>query len=183
MQRRLLACGLAFFVVILGSLVLGSEVAEAQEGEPEAVEEESSGDLFGGDDVDVSRIDQILRGEQEVLEGEVFSYDPAGRRDPFRSLFEGFEEKEEAAERPRPPGLPGMMIEELSLGGIIKTSSGTLAFVQGRDNLSYIIRPGTKLYNGEVAEILPKKVIFRQQVNDPKQLKPYQEVVRELVDE
>jgi len=183
MERRLLVCGLTFLMVILGAVTLGTVVAEAQESDPEAAEDEATEELFGGDDVDVSRIEQILRGEEGVLEGEVFSYDPAGRRDPFRSLLKGFEEKEEAAERPRPPGLPGMMIEELRLGGIIKTSSGTLAFVQGRDNLSYIIRPGTKLYNGEVAEILPKKVVFRQQVNDPKQLKPYQEVVRELVDE
>jgi Tfp pilus assembly protein PilP len=164
------------------ALGLGAWPAAAQEEPPAEAGDAAAEDIFGGDDVDVSRIDQILRGEQEVLEGEVFSYDPAGRRDPFRSLLDGFEEVEEASERPRPPGLPGMMIEELTLEGIIQTSSGILAFVQGRDNLSYIIRPGTKLYNGEVAEIEPRKVIFRQQVNDPKQLKPYQEVVRELAD-
>ena len=75
-----------------------------------------------------------------------------------------------------------MLIEELKVEGIIETQSGILAFVQGRDNLSYIIRNGTKLYNGEVQEILPKKVIFRQQVNDPKRLKPHEEVVRELAE-
>ena len=54
---------------------------------------------------------------------------------------------------------------------------------QGRDRSSYIIRPGTKLYNGEVKEILPKKVVFRQQgSDDPKQLNPYQEIVREISD-
>jgi len=55
-----------------------------------------------------------------------------------------------------------------------------MAFVLGRDNVSYIIRPGTKLYNGEVKEIQQDRVIFRQQVNDPKQTRPYEEVVRVL---
>jgi hypothetical protein len=150
-----------------------------------AQEEEPPVDMPAGieaEDIDVSKIDQILRGEQEVLEGEVFSYDPAGRRDPFRSLLEGFEEPEVGSEAARPPGLPGMLIEELTLEGIIETPSGILAFVQGRDNLSYILRPGTKLYNGEVKEITPNKVVFKQQGNDPKQMKPYQEIVREIGD-
>ena len=73
-------------------------------------------------------------------------------------------------------------IEELTVEGLIQTQGGIIAFVQGRDNISYIIRPGTKLYNGEVKEIQSTTVVFRQQVNDPKQLKPYIDVVRELVD-
>jgi hypothetical protein len=134
------------------------------------------------DDVDVSGIEQILRGEQEVMQGEIFSYDPAGRRDPFRSLLAGFEEPEEGPAKARPPGLAGMLVEELKVEGIIQAPSGIMAFVLGRDNVSYIIRPGTKLYNGEVKEILPTKVIFRQQVNDPKRVKPYEEVVREITE-
>ena len=74
-----------------------------------------------------------------------------------------------------------MLVEEVRVEGIIQTPSGILAFVQGRDNLSYIIRPGTKLYNGDVKEIHPDRVVFRQQAEDPKQIRPYQEVVRELV--
>jgi Tfp pilus assembly protein PilP len=143
-----------------------------------AQEEDEPLDL--DEEVDVSGIEQILRGDQDVMQGDIFSYDPAGRRDPFRSLLEGFQDEEEAAAKVRPPGLPGMLVEELRVEGIIQTPSGILAFVQGRDNLSYIIRPGTKLYNGEVKEIQADKVIFRQQVDDPKQTRPYEEVVREL---
>jgi len=149
--------------------------------EPEAPAENPTAGLVD-DDVDVSGIDQILRGEEEVLEGRIFSYDPAARRDPFRSLLEGFEEPEEGLAKARPPGLPGMLVEELKVEGIIQTPNGILAFVLGRDNVSYIIRPGTKLYNGEVAEIQPKKVVFRQTVNDPNRLKQYEEVVREITD-
>jgi Tfp pilus assembly protein PilP len=144
-------------------------------------EEEPQQDILDLDEeVDVSGIEQILRGDQEVMQGELFAYDPAGRRDPFRSLLEGFQDDEEERAKVRPPGLPGMLVEELRIEGIIRTPGGILAFVQGRDNLSYIIRPGTKLYNGEVKEILPDRVVFRQQVDDPKQSRPYEEVVREL---
>ena len=149
--------------------------------ESEAPAEKSTAGLVD-DDVDVSGIDQILRGEEEVLEGRIFSYDPAARRDPFRSLLDGFEEPEEGVAKARPPGLPGMLVEELKVEGIIETPNGILAFVLGRDNVSYIIRPGTKLYNGEVADIQPKKVVFRQKVNDPNRLKQYEEVVRDLAD-
>jgi len=159
--------------------VAGAVPVAAQDDQPTGEEELKN---IGGEDIDVSKIEHILRGEQESQRGVVSSYDPAGRRDPFKSLLEGREESDEEASGVRPPGLAGMLIEEVKLGGIIQTESGILAFVQGRDNLSYIIRPGTKLYNGEVKEILPKKVIFRQQVNDPKQLKPYEEIVREVAD-
>jgi hypothetical protein len=178
MNRKLiLSCGVIVLLVGLGMI-------EAQETEPPA-DQTPAGDLptaVVDEEVDVSGIEQILRGEEEVMEGGIFNYDPAGRRDPFRSLLAGFEEPEEGPEKVRPPGLPGMLVEELRLEGIIETPSGILAFVLGRDNVSYIIRPGTKLYNGEVAEIQPKKVVFRQNVNDPKRLKPYDEVVREITD-
>jgi len=160
---------------------LGLAVALAVLGVGPAGAQDADDVLDLDEEVDVSGIEEILRGDQEVRQGEMFSYDPAGRRDPFRSLLGGFEEEDERIGQARPPGLPGMMVEELRVEGIIQTPSGILAFVQGRDNLSYIIRPGTKLYNGEVKEILPDKVVFRQQAEDPKQTRPYEEVVRELV--
>lgn len=181
MHARYTLCGLAALALLLaGGVVVAQETPPVEQTAPAAEDDGAGEDILGGDDVDVSKIDQILRGEQEIFQGRVFAYDPAGRRDPFVSLLEG--KKLEDQDKPRPPGLPGMLIEELKLEGIIQTSGGILAFVQGRDKISYIIRAGTKLYNGEVVEILPRKVIFRQQVNDPKQLSPYLEVVREIAD-
>jgi hypothetical protein len=171
-RKIILSCSLVVLLTAFGWVC-------AQE--PEVPAENTTAGLVD-DDVDVSGIDKILRGEEEVLEGRIFSYDPAARRDPFRSLLEGFEEPEEGIAEARPPGLPGMLVEELKVEGIIQTPNGILAFALGRDNVSYIIRPGTKLYNGEVAEIQPKKVVFRQNVNDPNRLKQYEEVVREITD-
>ena len=177
-MRWWIAWLLAASLAVLGASRVGAQEQESGAKGSEGAKNEGILDL--DEDVDVSGIEEILRGEQEVLQGDVFSYDPAGRRDPFRSLLEGFQDEETAGAKVRPPGLPGMMVEELKVEGILETPSGMLAFVQGRDNQSYIIRPGTKLYNGEVKEILPGKVVFKQQTNDPKQTRPYEEVVREL---
>lgn len=161
-------------------ILCGLLVAVAFVALPALAQDEQDPLDFDAEEVDVSGIEEILRGDQAALEGEFFSYDPAGRRDPFRSLLIGFEEEDVGTVKVRPPGLPGMLVDELRVEGIVETPDGILAFAQGRDNLSYIIRPGTKLYDGEVMEILPDRVIFRRQVHDPKQLRPYEEVVKEL---
>jgi len=127
--------------------------------------------------IDTSTVERILRGDEAVEAGQVFTYDPAGRRDPFRSLL-ARQAKEEYGLRP--PGLRGMGIEEIRLEGILKIPEGFVAMIQGTDNMSYLIRPGTVLFDGTVESIEMGKVVFRMQVADPKSLKPYREVVRTL---
>ncbi len=127
--------------------------------------------------IDTSTVERILRGDEAVEAGAGFTYDPAGRRDPFRSLL-ARQAKEELGQRP--PGLRGMGVEEIKLQGILKLPEGYVAMIQGTDNTSYLIRPGTVLYDGNVESIEPGKVVFRMQVADPKSLKPYREVIRTL---
>lgn len=127
--------------------------------------------------IDTSAIEGILRGEEAADAGQGFSYDPANRRDPFRSLLAG-PAKEEMGDRP--PGLRGMGIEEIQLKGILQLPDGWVAMIQGTDNLSYMIRAGMVLYDGTVDRVEPGRVVFKLQVTDPKSLKPYREVVRVL---
>jgi Tfp pilus assembly protein PilP len=176
MKRILLVCAVA---VVAGGFPAAPVAAQAP---PPDEGGSVAADSLGEEEVDVSTIEQILRGEREMLQGESFSYDPAGRRDPFRSLRAGFEAPIDEASEARPPGLPGMAVDEIRLEGIIQTPGGIIAFVQGRDSISYILRPGTKLYDGEVKDIEFDRVVFRKQSNDPKQLKPYEDVVREITD-
>jgi Tfp pilus assembly protein PilP len=131
----------------------------------------------GESPIDTSTVERILKGDEAVEAGQGFTYDPAGRRDPFRSLL-ARQPKEEMGQRP--PGLRGMNIDEIKLQGILKLPEGYVAMIQGTDNMSYLIRPGTVLYDGEVEQIEPGKVVFKMQVADPKSLKPYREVVRTL---
>ena len=127
--------------------------------------------------IDTSTVERILKGEEALDQGKAFSYEAAGRRDPFRSLLEGRQKEDQGQ---RPPGLRGMGVQDVRLEGIFKLPSGYVAMVQGSDNLSYIIRPGTVLFDGIVESIEPGRVVFRLQVTDPKSLKPYRELVRTL---
>ena len=106
-----------------------------------------------------------------------YTYEVGGRRDPFRSLL-----VRNAAEkdRARPPGLAGVMVEELELQGTIKTKGGWIAMMRASDNRSHLIRKGTVLFDGEVTNITGNEVTFRQNVNDPTNPKPFREVVKAL---
>jgi len=108
-----------------------------------------------------------------------YSYEPEGRRDPFRSLVEKVSIDFNG---PRPTGIGGMLIAEVDLVGIVDDPDGDLAFFNGSDNRGYFMRVGDKLYDGTITRIDRNRgrVIFRQEVNDPRLIKPYREVVKEL---
>lgn len=106
-----------------------------------------------------------------------YTYEIRGRRDPFRSLLLRTQEDKD---RQRPPGVAGMLVEELELQGTIRTKQGWIAMMRGGDNRSYLLRKGTTVFDGEVMEIGPTEVVFRQNVNDPTSPKPFRDVVKAL---
>jgi hypothetical protein len=128
--------------------------------------------------IDTTTVERILRGDEAVDNGQGFTYDPAGRRDPFRSLLKRGSEREDLGVRPS--GLAGMGIEEVRFVGIFRLPEGYVAMIQGTDGLSYLLNPGDVLYDGTVDRVEQGRVVFRMQVTDPKSLKPYREVVRTL---
>jgi Tfp pilus assembly protein PilP len=107
----------------------------------------------------------------------VYTYEVGGRRDPFRSLLV---RNPSEKERVRPPGLAGVMVDELELQGTIKVKQGWVAMMRGPDNKSHLIRKGTTLFDGEVTDVSATEVTFRQNVNDPTNPKPFREVVKAL---
>jgi hypothetical protein len=124
-------------------------------------------------------IDQILEGEEEVLSGSGYSYDPGNRRDPFKSLLAAPDRQEFRG--PRPDGIPGLLIDEIDLTGIYKTSRGYVAQVKAANQAkSYLLKEGDQLYDGDVVSISYKEVVFKQTVQDPTALKPFREVVKTL---
>jgi Tfp pilus assembly protein PilP len=125
-------------------------------------------------------VEEILRQQQDLIEGQRFSYDPQGRRDPFASLFEEVRLQKEG---PRPKGVAGMMVSEIDLVGIVEHAAGAVAFVNGSDNKGYFLRVGDSVYDGTLIAIdQPRgRVTFRQQVDDPRQIKPFRDVVKKLV--
>ncbi len=128
---------------------------------------------------DLQDIDEILEGEEEVLSGGSFSYDPGNRRDPFKSLLAVQDRPE--LRGPRPEGVPGLLIDEIDLTGIFRTSKGFVAqVVAANQKKSYLLREGDQLYDGDVVSINRNEVVFKQIVQDPTALKPFREVVKSL---
>lgn len=119
----------------------------------------------------------MIEQEESALSGRSYSYDPAGRRDPFRSLLVREQNKGGVG---RPPGIAGISIDDLVVHGIWKTKSGYVAQIRATDNKSYLIRAGDLLYDGEVVRVGPNEIVFRQNVNDPQSVKPFREVTKQL---
>ena len=103
-----------------------------------------------------------------------FSYDAEGRRDPFLSLLgRGNDPRTTTA---RPAGVPGLMIADVTVKGIVRNRGGFIAMIAGSDNKTYIVRAGDRLFDGSVKSIVQDKVIFSQDVNDPLSLVKQREI-------
>jgi len=108
------------------------------------------------------------------LEAGGYSYNSAGRRDPFVSL-----QRPVAADRgpkTRKPGMEGFLIQEVALKGIVRTKGGGTGVAQkqgfiaiflGADGHSYFVTTGQRLYDGLITAVDATSVTFRQEVTDP----------------
>lgn len=175
MSRRKLAWFMALamltlLVAVTAPAFPSQEPAEATEGEP-GIEE-----MAGAETVET-----ILQEQEQLLTGQRFTYDPAGRRDPFRNLFDILSED---PTRKRPQGIKGMVVAEIDLAGIVKDrNDGDMALLMGSDNKGYFLRVGDSVYDGTLISIDPRlgKVLFRQKIDDPRLIKPYRDVPKMLV--
>ena len=89
------------------------------------------------------------------------------------------EETDLRSAAPRPDGIPGLLIDEIKLTGIFRTSRGYVAQVAGPPK-SYLLKEGDQLYDGDVVAISKTEVVFKQVVTDPTASKPFREVVKSL---
>ncbi len=55
-----------------------------------------------------------------------------------------------------------------------------MPFVRSADYRSYVLRKGQALFDGEVEEINASEVVFRQNINDPTNPKPFREVTKTM---
>ena len=111
--------------------------------------------------------------------GAGYSYDPAGRRDPFVSLTARGGELPVAGARPS--GVPGLLIGEVTVKGIFKSpKGGFLALLQAPDGRTYIVKQGDKLFDGSIKALTPDAVVFSQDVNDPLSLVKQREVRKSI---
>ncbi|MEK7282760.1 MAG: hypothetical protein AAB249_03025 [Acidobacteriota bacterium] len=128
---------------------------------------------------DTDTINRIMQDNEAMLTGRGFTYDPAGRRDPFRSLVDAMNA---IGRGPRPRGIAGMLISEVDLVGIVQKGKSHIAFFNGSDNKGYFMKVGDTLYDGKIIRIDRRTgtVLFRQDINDPRSIKPYRDVAKRL---
>lgn len=109
---------------------------------------------------------------------ESYSYDPAGRRDPFTNLLG-------AGTGPRVPmqrgeGKAGLAVAEVSIRGVMQSRGGFIAMVQGPDGKTFLIHAGDKLADGMVKAVNAEGIVVVQEVNDPLSLVKQREVSKKL---
>ena len=167
----------ALFVLLACSAAFAQAPAPPQQ-QPAAGEAAPAGETQEGEDAEAEQAPvEEEPAPIELTEGSGFRYEARGRRDPFVSLALGVNVLPPEV---RPPGLQGMLIQEVSLRGIVKTPDGYIAMIQGTDNKSYFARSGERLYDGNIEQIDDEKVVFRQEINDPLRIEKFQQVEKSL---
>ncbi len=109
---------------------------------------------------------------------DTYTYNSEGRRDPFVSLMARGQDAPSVADRP--DGVPGLLIDEITLKGILRGRDAFRALIQAPDNRTYVLRAGDRLLDGTVKAVSADRVTFLQEVNDPLSLMKQREVVRTL---
>jgi type IV pilus assembly protein PilP len=97
---------------------------------------------------------------------DAFTYDPAGRRDPFQPLI-GAGTAQAGARKKGEGGPADMNVSEISVRGVMQSQGKLIAMVMGPDNKTYIVHQGDKLADGSIRLITPEGLVIDQEVNDP----------------
>ena len=106
-----------------------------------------------------------------------YAYEPDNRRDPFVNLVNrGADSRPAAARGARPEGLPGILVEEVVVRGILRTKGGWIAMIGLPSGRTHTVRPGDRLMDGTVSTITAQAVVLMQEVNDPLSLEKQREV-------
>jgi Tfp pilus assembly protein PilP len=120
------------------------------------------------------------------LEPQGYTYDPAGRRDPFVSLLRRGADPQNPTSRSRPSGLAGLETNEITLKGTVASQGGIVGILQGSDNKTYIVKPGDKLLDGRIRTISQDSMVITQQVCVPLSLekeRDLRKMLRQTTDE
>lgn len=128
-----------------------------------------------------------LTPEEEALNDQDLgpvTYDPEGRRDPFRPLTGQAAGTELRAQYEGM--LKGRLLQEVRLTSIVRTPRGNIAtFEGGPDKQGYFARVGDEFWDGVVQEINfdNMTVVVRQKLDDPRLIKNYRDVIVQLYSE
>ena len=112
----------------------------------------------------------------ERREVPVFSYDPAGRRDPFKDLLGGKDIKEKRVVT----GLADLEIDEVTLLGIVQSKDKFEAIAGLPEGFPLTVREGDRLADGYVLSIRADAVVFRKTRDKGIPLSQPRDIVKEI---
>ena len=108
---------------------------------------------------------------------EAYTYDPAGRRDPFVTLLSrGIE----PGTGKKLTGLAGLATGEVILRGIMQSRNSYVALLAGPDGKTFPARVNDRLMDGIIRSVTPEGIVVMQEVNDPLSLVKQREVRKGL---
>jgi len=136
-MRLRAVCFLLSISVLLG--FPGARLAVSQDEQPESEVEE--------------------RNPLTIPEG--YRYDPAGRRDPFVNPVLPQADSNPIPEV-RPPGLPGVLLNEAELSAIVRSpnAGSSVVVIRAPGGRVFVARAGDQLYDVVIREIRDADVIF-----------------------
>ena len=112
-----------------------------------------------------------------ALAPEAYTYDPAGRRDPFVSLLSrGIE----PAAGKKLTGLGGITTGEIMLRGVLQSRNAYVALISSSDGKTYSAHVNDRLLDGVIRSVTPEGIVIMQEVNDPLSLVKQREVRKGL---
>lgn len=152
--------GYAYALSLLCVTVAAIAVAQEQPAPARAPEATST----AGSEPAAPDLEALLEAS---VDADSYTYDPQGRRDPFRSLIGRTRVLRDGVAA----GVSSFLVEEIDVQGVLRTREGYIAMITGPDNNGYSLRVGDKVFDGEVVRITPAAIVFRQETR---------EVVREL---
>jgi hypothetical protein len=106
----------------------------------------------------------IVRPPLAIPEG--YRYDPAGRRDPFVDPQPPppvvFVDPGPVIPDARPQGLPGVLLNEAQLMGVVSSSDARMnvVLIQAPGDRTFVARPGDELFDVIITEIRSNSVVF-----------------------
>lgn len=107
---------------------------------------------------------------------QLSSYNPAGRRDPFRDLLGGRDAQKPAYVE----GVPQIYIDDVVLVGIVRARGELTAIINSDLGFPYYIKEGEKFADGFVRLIEDSRVIFSKTHERGIPLREPKDVIKEI---
>jgi Tfp pilus assembly protein PilP len=116
--------------------------------------------------------------KQTIAPPSGFTYNPEGRRDPFRNLLAGRGRNDKAA-----AGEPQVFIDDLILFGIVKNGAGFTAMIGMPQGFPMFVKVGDKFADGYVLSINESQIVLRKTQERGIPLIRPRDIIKEITEE